>query len=246
MYREGSGVARDAKQAVVWWRKAAEQGSVEAQHLLSVLHHDVTIKAGVVSKSSKSKLGGFPCAYDGCSDHRYANMKCTGCRRVWYHSKKCQHADWQKHKRECKKWKAQAELMAAGAGAGADTGAGAGAGGTSADSAGVAGTGAGAGAAFVEHVKSEQPQHTTALAGASGKSSAAMPREASADEAQQSKGDEEAECPICFELLVDPIAPCQVSEHKFCRAWVEGMRSRGVNNACPQCRGERRHADGLN
>ena len=46
------------------------------------------------------------------------------------------------------------------------------------------------------------------------------------------------ECPICYETMFDPISPCKVAEHKLCRTCVEGMRERGVNNACPQCRGK--------
>lgn len=35
-YSEGKGVAKDPTQALVWWRKAAEQGNATAQHKLGV------------------------------------------------------------------------------------------------------------------------------------------------------------------------------------------------------------------
>lgn len=39
-YDQGQGVAQDAKQAVVWYRKAAEQGFAAAQHNLGVMYLD--------------------------------------------------------------------------------------------------------------------------------------------------------------------------------------------------------------
>lgn len=53
------------------------------------------------------------------------------------------------------------------------------------------------------------------------------------------------ECPICYVTLVDPLSPCKVSMHKFCRECIERMRQIGISNACPQCRGELTHADEL-
>ena len=40
MYTDGEGVAQDAKQAVTWYRKAAEQGFAEAQHNLGAMYTD--------------------------------------------------------------------------------------------------------------------------------------------------------------------------------------------------------------
>lgn len=60
-----------------------------------------------------------------------------------------------------------------------------------------------------------------------------------------SERDGEEECPVCLEFLHDAISPCQVAEHKLCRACVEGMRRAGVNNVCPQCRGDMSDADQL-
>ena len=50
--------------------------------------------------------------------------------------------------------------------------------------------------------------------------------------------DPQDKCPICFDPLTDPIAPCQVPGHKLCRECVKGFKEKGVNNRCPQCRGE--------
>ena len=44
-YEEGTGVEKDEQQAVVWYRKAAEQGNVYAQYNLGVMYangHGVT------------------------------------------------------------------------------------------------------------------------------------------------------------------------------------------------------------
>ncbi|WP_244060847.1 tetratricopeptide repeat protein, partial [Aeromonas caviae] len=38
IYAKGQGVPQDDKQAVIWLRKAAEQGNVEAQNNLAVLY----------------------------------------------------------------------------------------------------------------------------------------------------------------------------------------------------------------
>ena len=39
MYEQGKGVAQDDKQAVAWYRKAAEQGDADAQYLLGVMYN---------------------------------------------------------------------------------------------------------------------------------------------------------------------------------------------------------------
>ncbi len=38
MYADGRGVAKDAQQAVVWYRKAADQGDADAQNNLGVMY----------------------------------------------------------------------------------------------------------------------------------------------------------------------------------------------------------------
>jgi TPR repeat protein len=50
------------------------------------------------------------------------------------------------------------------------------------------------------------------------------------------KGAAEEECPICFDLLVDPLSPCpEQLAHQCCRVCVEKMREHGLP-ACPLCR----------
>jgi TPR repeat protein len=40
MYQEGHGVAKDDREAVKWYRKAAEQGNAPAQYSLGVMYED--------------------------------------------------------------------------------------------------------------------------------------------------------------------------------------------------------------
>ena len=40
MYQYGRGVAQDAKQAVSWYRKAAEQGNATAQYNLGAMYQN--------------------------------------------------------------------------------------------------------------------------------------------------------------------------------------------------------------
>ncbi|HDX8351743.1 TPA: sel1 repeat family protein, partial [Aeromonas veronii] len=54
-YVDGSGVAQDYKQAVAWWRKAAEQGDVDAQHNLGVMYY----KGEGVAQNTKQAVAWF-------------------------------------------------------------------------------------------------------------------------------------------------------------------------------------------
>ena len=42
MYEKGKGVYKDARQAAKWYRKAAEQGYVDAQNALGGMYHNAT------------------------------------------------------------------------------------------------------------------------------------------------------------------------------------------------------------
>jgi hypothetical protein len=56
---------------------------------------------------------------------------------------------------------------------------------------------------------------------------------------------EEGECPICFDLLVDPLSPCpEQLARRCCRVCVEKMREHGLP-ACPLCRALMQDADEL-
>jgi TPR repeat protein len=56
---------------------------------------------------------------------------------------------------------------------------------------------------------------------------------------------EEEECPICFDLLADPLSPCpEQLAHRCCRVCVEKMREHGLP-ACPLCRAPMQDADEL-
>ena len=56
---------------------------------------------------------------------------------------------------------------------------------------------------------------------------------------------EEEECPICFDLLVDPLSPCpEQLAHRCCRVCVEKMREHGLP-ACPLCRAPMQNAEKL-
>ena len=53
------------------------------------------------------------------------------------------------------------------------------------------------------------------------------------------------ECPICFDLLVDPLSPCpEQLAHRCCRLCVEKMREHGLP-ACPFCRAPMQDAEEL-
>jgi TPR repeat protein len=55
----------------------------------------------------------------------------------------------------------------------------------------------------------------------------------------------EEECPICFDLLVDPLSPCaEQLTHRCCRACVDKMRVHGLP-VCPLCRAPMQNADKL-
>jgi hypothetical protein len=55
----------------------------------------------------------------------------------------------------------------------------------------------------------------------------------------------EKECPICFDLLVDPLSPCpEQLAHRCCRVCVEKMRKHGLP-ACPLCRAPMQDAEEL-
>jgi TPR repeat protein len=55
----------------------------------------------------------------------------------------------------------------------------------------------------------------------------------------------EEECPICFDLLVDPLSPCpEQLAQRCCRVCVEKMRKHGLP-ACPLCRAPMQDADEL-
>jgi TPR repeat protein len=55
----------------------------------------------------------------------------------------------------------------------------------------------------------------------------------------------EEECPICFDLLVDPLSPClEQLAHRCCRVCVEKMREHGLP-ACPLCRAPMQNAEEL-
>jgi TPR repeat protein len=55
----------------------------------------------------------------------------------------------------------------------------------------------------------------------------------------------EEECPICFDLLVDPLSPCpEQLAHQCCRVCVEKMREHGLP-ACPLCRAPMQDAEEL-
>jgi TPR repeat protein len=59
------------------------------------------------------------------------------------------------------------------------------------------------------------------------------------------KDAEEEECPICFDLLVDPLSPCpEQLSHRCCRVCVEKMREHGLP-ACPLCRAPMQNAEEL-
>jgi TPR repeat protein len=56
---------------------------------------------------------------------------------------------------------------------------------------------------------------------------------------------EEEECPICFDLLVDPLSPClEQLAHRCCRMCVEKMQEHGLP-ACPLCRAPMQNAEEL-
>jgi tetratricopeptide (TPR) repeat protein len=55
----------------------------------------------------------------------------------------------------------------------------------------------------------------------------------------------EEECPICFDLLVDPLSPCpEQLAHRCCRVCVDKMREHGLP-ACPLCRAPMQDAEEL-
>jgi TPR repeat protein len=55
----------------------------------------------------------------------------------------------------------------------------------------------------------------------------------------------EEECPICLDLLVDPLSPCPAQlKHRCCRVCVEKMREHGLP-ACPLCREPMQDAEEL-
>jgi hypothetical protein len=53
----------------------------------------------------------FVCAFPGCVDASGAKMKCTGCKRTWYHGRQCQLAHWKQHKADCLEWQAELEQL---------------------------------------------------------------------------------------------------------------------------------------
>jgi hypothetical protein len=58
------------------------------------------------------------------------------------------------------------------------------------------------------------------------------------EEQQQQQVEEgtEENCALCLYPLTDPMSPCQVPQHQFCRTCLQELRSKGNGNACPQCR----------
>jgi TPR repeat protein len=58
-------------------------------------------------------------------------------------------------------------------------------------------------------------------------------------------GEEEEECAICLESLVDPLAPCaEQPSHRYCRGCVQELQRQKLPS-CPLCRGKMQDAESL-
>ena len=57
--------------------------------------------------------------------------------------------------------------------------------------------------------------------------------------------DQEEECAICLEVLVDPLAPCaEQPSHRYCRTCAQKMQRQKLPT-CPLCRGKMQDAEEL-
>ena len=62
------------------------------------------------------------------------------------------------------------------------------------------------------------------------------------------KASNSPECPICLDIVVDPIRPCvEQPSHVFCRACIHSMEQKGCPSAhiCPLCRGKLQSTEAL-
>jgi TPR repeat protein len=185
----------------------------------------------------------FKCINATCSSD--GRNKCSACKRAWYCGRWCQKADWHRHKPECRLWEAElCEALAStrihdGEGAGSGVGSGA------AKSARTGKSASRDDNVAIPFGEGLAAAHTVVrgdgLAGSDHGSTPPSATDAGGD--ASSSTELEDECPVCFDLLIDPISPCRVPDHKLCRACVTGMREKGVSNACPQCRGEMTDAE---
>jgi TPR repeat protein len=65
------------------------------------------------------------------------------------------------------------------------------------------------------------------------------------DDTGKEDGEEEEECAICLEALVDPLAPCaEQPSHRYCRGCVQEMQRQKLPS-CPLCRGKLQDAEEL-
>jgi hypothetical protein len=189
-------------------------------------------------KDTLSKLGkGVP------DDSERATLRCSKCKQVWYCGRTCQVADWPTHKEHCALLVAEKAKEAEKAAKTAEV----------VDHCCSLGDACDTGNR--EHAKSVCSKCTQAwycgrtcqvADWSRHKKHCRVPVPPEAKTAVVAEvvpvgvaaaTVDAADCPICLETIVDPISPCQVTGHKFCRTcFVHLVKEPNLNN-CPLCRG---------
>ena len=107
MYKNGEGLKRDHAEAVRWYRKAAEQGLVNAVSALNRLSGGaVTSNANPSTPKATAPANGSVCSNCGIGERGSgaALKPCSRYKVAWYCGRECQVQHWKAggHKAVCK------------------------------------------------------------------------------------------------------------------------------------------------
>ena len=182
---------------------------------------------------------------------RWREDKMHCCKCTWHHGRQCQLAHWRDHKADCLKCRVELEALAAEA---EDSACGISCGSNVGSTSGGQVDNDNIVKWILPYGENGHQQHESLVAhprtmsrkrSAKAQQSLLGSRQQGVQpenvvlvgkEGNNSKVDDGGMCALCLNTLEDPISPCPVPQHQYCRLCVQGMREHGVNDACPQCR----------